>query len=76
MSNLQPLSPQGYNIKDEPYNTNPFWDIEPSGNYETLNVTENGTYLPEAPIDAFNEVIVNVPTEETIKKILKISERE
>lgn len=25
MANLQPLSPQGYNIKDEPYNTNPFW---------------------------------------------------
>ena len=25
MANNQPLSPQGYNIKDEPYNTNPFW---------------------------------------------------
>lgn len=26
MANLQPLSPQGYNIQDAPLNTNPFWD--------------------------------------------------
>lgn len=25
MANLQPLSPQGYNIQDAPVNTNPFW---------------------------------------------------
>lgn len=33
-TNIQPLSPQGYNIKDEPYNTNPFWgddgNVDPS----------------------------------------------
>ena len=30
MANLQPLSPQGYNITEAPVNTNPFYD-EPSG---------------------------------------------
>lgn len=30
------------------------------GNYGTLNVTQNGTYTPTAPYDAYDEVVVNV----------------
>ena len=29
MANSQPLSPQGYNIKDNPVNNNPFWGEQP-----------------------------------------------
>lgn len=29
--------------------------------YETLNVTENGTFTPEGDVNAFDEVVVNVP---------------
>lgn len=44
MANLQPLSPQGYNIKDEPYNTNPFWGDDESTDpsvYTRLTELEN-----------------------------------
>lgn len=37
--------------------------------FETLNVTENGTFTPEGDIDAFDEVIVNVPAPDLISQI-------
>lgn len=35
--------------------------IETGGNYGTLNVTQNGTFTPTSPYDAYDEVVVNVP---------------
>lgn len=38
MSNLQEMSPQGYNIDDNPYNINPFWEVEQAGVAATIDV--------------------------------------
>lgn len=56
MANNQALSPQGYNIKDEPYNVNPFWgdDENPDPTiYQRLTALENDVEdLDEDKLDA------------------------
>lgn len=40
--------------------------------YETLTVTENGTFTPEQGVDAFDEVIVNVPDSNDLISQIKV----
>ena len=43
-------------------------------NLETLNVTENGTYTPEAGVDGYNKVVVDVDTPQPTLETLNVTE--
>ena len=55
MANLQNLSPQGYNIQDDPLNLNPFWrgeDVDPSVNTRLTALEQKTTQLENEKADA------------------------
>ena len=41
---------------------------------ESLNVTENGTYVPRTGVDGFDEVVVDVPADQPVLDSLSVTE--
>lgn len=65
--NPQRLSPQGYNINDEPINTNPFFDVNNGGNLPPGGLT--GYYLVKNSVQDYDAkwVETNFATDEQLK---------
>lgn len=64
MSGKQPLSPQGYNIKDRPVNANPFWETSPADEFGEVTAGANTLETGE-PATATVESVDNPGTGKT-----------
>lgn len=60
----QPLSPQGYNIKDRPVNANPFWETSPAEEFGEVTAGANTLETGE-PATATVESVENPGTGKT-----------
>lgn len=60
----QPLSPQGYNIKDRPVNANPFWETSPAEEFGEVTAEANTLETGE-PATATVESVENPGTGKT-----------
>lgn len=60
----QPLSPQGYNIKDRPVNANPFWETSPADEFGEVTAGAN-TLETGDPATATVESVNNPSTGKT-----------
>lgn len=60
----QPLSPQGYNIKDRPVNANPFWETSPAEEFGEVTAEAN-TLEAGDPATATVESVNNPSTGKT-----------
>lgn len=60
----QPLSPQGYNIKDRPVNANPFWESSPAAEFGEVTAGANTLETGE-PATATVESVDNPGTGKT-----------